>query len=150
MQLLWFHHIHSTELTDFNATAYPEVWWSVWCYDRVWSGVGTPKAELEGRIHRCSYATPHEVITSYRSPDFRWVCYNITWVRSCIEISQFSTVWSGAGTPKADLEGRSHMCSYATPHDVITSYRLPDKCCLVFISYCFKYQVDTKLCISLL
>ncbi len=33
-------------------------------YD-VWSGVGIPKAETKGRSCRCSYATPHEVITLY-------------------------------------------------------------------------------------
>ncbi len=59
-------------------------------------------------------------------------------------------VWSCIGTPKAETEGPCHMCSYATPHEVIPSYRLPDKSCFAFISHCFKYQVDTKLFISLL
>ncbi len=45
------------------------MWWSVWCYHPVWSGVGIPKAETEDRSHRCSDATPHEVITLYRLPD---------------------------------------------------------------------------------
>ncbi len=44
---------------------------------------------------------------------------------------------------KAETEGQSRRCSYATPHEVITSYRLPDKGCFVFISHCFKFQVDT-------
>ncbi len=54
-------------------------------------------------------------------------------------------MWSGIGTPKAETEGRSCSCSYATQHKVITAYRLPDKGCLAFISHCFKYQVDRKL-----
>ncbi len=33
---------------------------------------------------------------------------------------------------------------------VITSYRLPDSGGFAFISHCFKYQVDTKVFISLL
>ncbi len=36
--------------------------------------------------------------------------------------------------PKDETEGRSHRCSYATPYEVITSYRLPDKGCFAFIS----------------
>ncbi len=50
-------------------------------------------------------------------------------------------MWSGVGTPKAETEGRSHRCSYATPHEVITSYRLPDKGCLAFISHCFLWAI---------
>ncbi len=46
-------------------------------------------------------------------------------------------VWSGVGIPKAETEGRSHRCFYATPHTVITSYRLPDKGCFAFTSHCF-------------
>ncbi len=57
-------------------------------------------------------------------------------------------VWSGVGTPKAYTKGQSRRCSYATPHEVVTSYKLPDKGCFAFISHCFKYQVDTKLFIS--
>ncbi len=41
------------------------------------------------------------------------------------------------GIPKAGIEGQSHKCSYATPYEVITSYRLPDKGCFAFISHCF-------------
>ncbi len=46
-------------------------------------------------------------------------------------------MWSGVGIPKAETEGRSRRCSYATPHKVITSYRLSDKGCFAFISHCF-------------
>ncbi len=45
------------------------VWWSVWCYHTVWSGIGIPKAEPRGRSHSCCNVTPHEVIISYRLPD---------------------------------------------------------------------------------
>ncbi len=57
-------------------------------------------------------------------------------------------VWSWVGTPKAENEGQSYRCSYATPHKVITSYRLPNKGCFAFISHCFKCQVGIKLFIS--
>ncbi len=40
---------------------------------------------------------------------------------------------TGVPTPKAETEGRSHRCSYATPHKVITTYGLPDKGCFAFI-----------------
>ncbi len=52
-------------------------------------------------------------------------------------------MWSGVGIPKAETEGRSRRCSYATPHEVITSYRLPDKGCFAFISHCF--MIDCKI-----
>ncbi len=45
-------------------------------------------------------------------------------------------MWSGVGISKAETEGRSRRCSYATPHEVITSYRLLDKGCFAFISHC--------------
>ncbi len=48
-----------------------------------------------------------------------------------------SPVWSGIRIPKAETKGRSRRCSYATPHEVITSYRCPDKECFAFISHCF-------------
>ncbi len=44
------------------------VWGSVWCYHPVWSGIGITKTETKGRSRRGSYATPHELITSYRLP----------------------------------------------------------------------------------
>ncbi len=37
----------------------------------------------------------------------------------------------------AETERRSCRCSYVTPHEVITSCRLPDKWCFAFISHCF-------------
>ncbi len=43
----------------------------------------------------------------------------------------------GIGIPKAETEGGSCRCSYVIPHEVITSYILPDKGCFAFISYCF-------------
>ncbi len=51
-------------------------------------------------------------------------------------------LWHGVGTPKAETEGQSHRCSYATSHKVITSYRLPNNSCFAFIS--------TVLCIKLI
>ncbi len=48
------------------------------------------------------------------------------------------------GIPKAETKGRSHRCPYTTPHEVITSYRLPDKGCFAFISHCF--MSDCKIC----
>ncbi len=59
----------STEFFFARFSPKLQVWWSVWCYHPVWSGVGIPKAETEGWRHRCSYATPHEVITPNRLPD---------------------------------------------------------------------------------
>ncbi len=70
--------------------------------------------------------------------------------RVCWSVWYYHPVWSGLGTPNNENEGQSHKFSYATPHEVITSYILPDKCCFAFISQCFKNQVDTKLFISLL
>ncbi len=49
----------------------------------------------------------------------------------------YHTVWSGIGIRKAETEGQSCRCSYATPHEMITSSRLPDKGCLAFISHYF-------------
>ncbi len=46
-------------------------------------------------------------------------------------------MWSGIGIPKAETDDRSHRSSYATPHEVITSYRLPDKGYFAFIYHCF-------------
>ncbi len=57
---------------------------------------------------------------------------------------------SDVGTPKAETKVGSGRCSYTIPHKMITSCRLPDKGCFAFIFYCFKYQVDRKLFISLL
>ncbi len=88
------------------------VWWSVWCYRPVWSGVGIPKAETEGRIHMCSYATPHEEITSYRLPDKGCFAFISHCFMSDCKIStffHFVSVWDdpfpalppggGGGTP---------------------------------------------------
>ncbi len=36
-------------------------------------------------------------------------------------------MWSGVRIPKAETESRSRRCPYTTPHEVITSYRIPDR-----------------------
>ncbi len=58
---------------------------------RVWSGIGTPVALIFGLSLRCSYATPHSVITSYRSPDsggFALICWLV-----CIKNVQLAVGW---------------------------------------------------------
>ncbi len=59
--------------------------------------------------------------------------YCLTVVEWC-----YRPVWSGIGIPKAETEGRSRRCSYATPQEVISSCRLSDKGRFAFISHCFK------------
>ncbi len=56
-------------------------------------------------------------------------------------------MWSGVGIPKTETKGRSHRCCYATPHELITSYRLPNKKYFAFISHCFMSDCKVGTCI---
>ncbi len=66
------------------------VWWSVWCYHPVWSGLGIPETETEGQSRRCSYAPPHKVITSYRLADKQFFAFISHCVMSNCKVCTFS------------------------------------------------------------